>query len=89
MQVNPINNSGSVAGVTNQRDARAARVDAREDASFAQTDKLHSALQALPDIRESEVTRAKALVDQSNYPPMETIRRLANLLAIHLTRSVE
>jgi hypothetical protein len=36
-----------------------------------------------PDIRPDVVARARALVADPQYPPAETIRKIANLLAIN------
>ncbi len=56
-----------------------------EDARFARTDALHKAYSAVPDVRAEAVARAKALVASPSYPPPETIRKIANVLAEHLT----
>ncbi|MBL9137224.1 MAG: hypothetical protein JNK85_15230 [Verrucomicrobiales bacterium] len=55
-----------------------------EQVNFAQSAAVEQALQKTPEIRTEAVDRAKALVGSINYPPPETIRRLSNLLAMHL-----
>lgn len=55
-----------------------------EETNFAQSAAVEQALQKTPEIRTEAVDRARALAGQVNYPPPETIRRLSNLLAMHL-----
>ncbi|HEY1171413.1 MAG TPA: hypothetical protein VGH19_08605 [Verrucomicrobiae bacterium] len=37
-----------------------------------------------PDVRADVIARAKKLVADPAYPPTETIRKIANLLAVNL-----
>ena len=52
---------------------------------FASTERLERALKSTPDVRADEVARAKALIGQVDYPPMDTINKLSNLLAMNMT----
>jgi hypothetical protein len=54
----------------------------KADASFKQSESLNQTLDVLPPLRVGEVERAKGLVSSEHYPPLETMRRLARLLAI-------
>ena len=46
---------------------------------------LNQALHQTPDNRSGLVERAQMLAADSSYPPLETINRIANLLAVHLS----
>ena len=67
-----------------RRSGGAARVPARDEASFTTADAIHRVLRDAADVRPEEVARARALVDDRYYPPDETIRRIANLMAMHI-----
>jgi hypothetical protein len=84
MEVQPNHPAGGI----NQ--SPAVRAEARrlkeptEQVNFAQSAAVEQALQKSPEIRTDAVDRARSLVGNINYPPPETIRRLSNLLAMHL-----
>ena len=46
---------------------------------------LERALERRPDVRTERVEEAKNLVGQPSYPPQETIRKIASLLAMQLS----
>jgi len=48
---------------------------------------LDQALAEVPDVRPDAVERGKALVASVPYPPLETIHRIARLLAYELAKS--
>lgn len=52
---------------------------------FKATAALEQALRNTADVRPEAVERAKSLVGTPTYPPPETIRKLAHLLAIKIT----
>ena len=54
---------------------------------FDGADQLNQSLQATPEVRRETVDRAQQLIGDVNYPPPQTIRRLAALLAMHLDQS--
>ncbi|MHC1765490.1 MAG: hypothetical protein AB9869_14510 [Verrucomicrobiia bacterium] len=58
-----------------------------DSARFDAADELDRALRAEPEVRPGEVERAERLIGDVAYPPPETIRRLAVLLAMHLDDS--
>ena len=60
-----------------------------ENVAFNRAEALNKALDASPGARPEVVARARALVEDSNYPPPETIKRIANLLALHLDADSE
>ncbi len=84
MQVNPSGKSEPVNGV-NALTATRRSAPPAEEASFSRLDNLRLALDQTPAVRDTEVLRAKKLVGDVQYPPDETVRRIANLLAIHLS----
>jgi hypothetical protein len=57
---------------------------ATDTAQFDKTDGLDRSLKNTPDSRPEAVARAQQLIGDVTYPPRETIRRLAVLLAMHL-----
>jgi hypothetical protein len=69
--------------------ARAAPEPVRDNAAFNEVAKLKQALAATPDIRTAVVARAKSLLEDVNYPPMETIQKIGQLLAVHFSDSTE
>lgn len=59
---------------------------ATEDvASFPNATALNQALANTPDIRADKVARARELVNQSDYPPAEMVKKIGELLAGHLS----
>jgi hypothetical protein len=70
-------------GQTNPAKTRPAPL-ATDTAQFDGSEKLDRALQAAPDVRPEAVERAQRLIGDVEYPPRETIRRIAVLLAMHL-----
>ncbi|MCL5097772.1 MAG: hypothetical protein M1608_09670 [Candidatus Omnitrophica bacterium] len=88
MQVNPSNNLEPVIGITRPRLVREVRND-QDQVAFDRSESLNRALAQTPQVREAEVARAKSLVEQSTYPPIGTIRRIANLLAMKLGSDIE
>jgi hypothetical protein len=46
---------------------------------------LERALERRPDVRPDRVEEARNLVGQPTYPPRETIRKIASLLAMQLS----
>jgi hypothetical protein len=61
----------------------------RDRATFDEIAKLRQAMGSAPDIRPTVVARAKSLLGDVNYPPMETIQRIGELLAAHFSESPE
>ncbi len=55
-----------------------------EGAAFAKSQALNQTLSQLPDSRADEVAKGKQLTGISTYPPRETIKKIASLLATHV-----
>jgi hypothetical protein len=74
----------SVARVSNNTQTKASRpIDSDSDVSVFETSRaLEARLKDLPDVRADKVDNAKRLIGDPQYPPRETIRRIAALLAL-------
>jgi hypothetical protein len=84
MQVDPKFTTGAVTWVnTSQPVARKSRVDS-EHVNFSSADALNDDYRKVPEVRVDAVSKAKELVAQATYPPPETIKKIANLLAMQL-----
>ena len=92
MQINTNYHFSPVGGASGVKSAAAAAKPApapnpaAEDvASFPNVKALNEALAQAPAVRADQVARAKALVKQSDYPPAEMVKKMAELLAGHLS----
>ena len=64
-------------------------IERESDISAFETSKaLESQLSTLPDVREDKLERALELVGDPAYPPRETMKGLAALLAVHLKSDI-
>lgn len=81
INLNPqVGSVGKIAtGPVKPRDATPAADDVVLDESRA----LEARFSDAPEVRPDVVARARALVADPQYPPAETIRKIANLLAIN------
>lgn len=84
MEVQPNHAAGGINPTTTVRTEARRPKETTEQVNFAQSAAVEQALQKSPNVRTDAVERAKALVGNISYPPPETIRRLSNLLAMHL-----
>ena len=77
----------SVARVSTNTPAKASRpIDSDSDVSVFETSRaLEARLKDLPDVRADKVEDGKRLIGDPAYPPRETIRRIAALLALNET----
>lgn len=84
MQVNANLNAGLVARMS--KNGPGARVPTPADTgpSFQSSEALFQAVKQLPVARPEEVSRAKTLLADGNYPPKEAIRKISELLAMNL-----
>lgn len=55
-----------------------------DSATFDRAQALEQALQLTPAVRPENVDRARQLLSDVKYPPDETIRKIATLLAMNL-----
>jgi hypothetical protein len=62
---------------------------AADSVNFNRTAHLERMLRDEKDVRAEEVERALSLVGQVSYPPQQTIRRIAALLAIEMPQKSE
>ncbi len=85
MQVKPSGSSESISSLDLQSAARRTAQPAGDSWSSTSLDSIKVALDKTAEVRDAEVTRAKGLVDDPKYPPAETIRRISNLLAFHMS----
>ncbi len=85
MQINSNNYTGNVARVAYVSSNGKANAPKGDNVQFEQTAALERSLKETPDVRSDVVDRAKDLVSSPNYPPPEVIKRISNLLAIHLS----
>jgi hypothetical protein len=84
MQIDPKTTPTAVGWVdTSHPVARKARVES-DYVSFGSTEALEQDYQQVPRVRVEAVSRARELVAQATYPPPETLKRIANLLAMQL-----
>lgn len=74
-----------VAAASQPSPARS-RADVSPEAApvFEETRALEAALGETPDVRPEMVARGQALVGSVDYPPVETMQKLARLLALNL-----
>lgn len=64
------------------RPARRTAPAATDGGEFAGTEALKRALESTPEIRPEAVERGRALVGSNEFPPEQTLRRLARLFAL-------
>ena len=57
---------------------------APEAAAFDGARALDRSLSETPDVRADKVAAGRKLVEDTHYPPQETIKRIARLLAISI-----
>jgi hypothetical protein len=74
-----------VAAVPANKPAERPSKVAEDKAVFAEAAALERALEDTPDVRVEEVERAQRAVGEPDYPPRETLRKIANLLAIEFS----
>lgn len=86
MQIDPNARTNIVEGIatTPPQAARPLRKDAI--ASFHEAEILNQAIQELDEVRNEKIERALNLVGQVQWPPGDTIRRIASLLAAKMER---
>jgi hypothetical protein len=58
-------------------------------ATFRHSEELNEALQKEKEVRAEQVERAVNLVGQVKWPPTETVRRIASLLAMNIRHAAE
>jgi hypothetical protein len=89
MEIDANMNLGSVNGPSSAKRVASVIVPTPQDASFASSTALESALKSLPDVRPEAVANAKALIADPSYPSAGTINRMAGFLAGQLQSGFE
>jgi hypothetical protein len=86
MEIKLNSNIDSVARL-NHLQSKASRPVNQESAlsEFGESKALEARLDELPDVRSERVQHAQKLIGDPEFPPRETIQRLAALLAIEAT----
>ena len=83
MEIKLRTNIDSVARVENTQPKASRPIDADGEMSvFENSRALEARLKEFPDIRADKVAHGKRLVGDPEYPPRETMRQLAALLAL-------
>jgi hypothetical protein len=85
MEIKLHTNIDSVARVVTNTQPKASRpIDSDSDVSvFENSRALEARLAEFPEIRTAKVEHGKRLVGDPQYPPRETIRQIAALLAMN------
>jgi hypothetical protein len=87
VQINP--NNGLAAANSVSGPAKTVRRTVETDsAAFAHADELSQALDNQEDVRAVKVNNASALLKQSQWPPKETIQRMASFLATKISENM-
>ena len=89
MEINSNLNPGGLRQSSASTPSARAPLPVRDQVAFPAAAGLNQALQQTPDNRAAIVERAQMLAADPSYPPLETINRIANLLAIHLSKAEE
>lgn len=84
MQISPNSNTGPVPRTWWKALPPAPGGQGADTAQFDRAAALNRALADTPEGRPGEVERARELIGDVTYPPPETIKRIASLLALHL-----
>lgn len=89
MQIDPNARTNMVEGIATNPPPAARPLKKDAIASFHDAEILNQAIQKLDEVRNEEIERALNLVGQVQWPPGDTIRRIANLLAAKMGRPEE
>jgi len=82
MEIQPNLNAGKVNPLPAEP-AQVRRIEPTTDqAAFSGAAALEAAMQRLPEVRTDRVRDAAQLIGDPSYPPEQTMKRLANLLAM-------
>ncbi len=84
MQISPNSNSGPVNRTYWKAFPSAPGGHGVDTAQFDGAAALNRALADTPELRPEAVERARELIGDVTYPPPETIKRIASLLALNV-----
>ena len=85
MEINSNLNPGRVRSVSDKAPAARPSSPVENPTEFGGSARLNQAVRSTPESRAAVVERAKGLAADPSYPPLETINRIANLLALKLS----
>jgi hypothetical protein len=87
MQINPNSSPAPVAGAdTASKTVKRAATES-DSGAFSHVDALEKSMRDPEDVRTDVVKKAAALANQSQWPPTETIRQIANMMAITMEKN--
>lgn len=86
MQIDPRSTTGALSRVDTNHPTAEKRKIASDHATFEQAEALNDDYRREPDVRADVVTKAKELVSETQWPPPETIRKIASLLAMEIPK---
>lgn len=86
MQIDTRSTTGAVGRVDANHPATEKRKVALDHATFEQAEALNDDYRREPDVRADVVSKAKELVSETQWPPPETIRKIASLLAMEIPK---
>jgi hypothetical protein len=89
MQINPNSSSAPIGPSDNAAKTVKRAATEVDSAAFSHVDELEKSMRDQEDTRAEVVQKAAELTNQPQWPPSETIRRIANLLAISMGQSAE
>lgn len=75
-------NAGRLPAVGASKPAARATEAPGEKTDFRETAALQRALERTPDVRSDVVDQARRVVGEPDYPPRETLQKIATLLAL-------
>jgi hypothetical protein len=83
MEIQPNLNAAKVSPLPADRPTIRRSEPAADQVVFSDTAALEAAVQALPELRVEKLQEAMKAIGDPAYPPEETMRRMAHLLAMH------
>ncbi len=89
MQVNPSHQNEPVGQTELIRRSATAPRSVDDRASFERSAALNRSLSTTPEVRPEVVDRARRLIEDTSYPPVVAINKIANLLAMKLAEEPE
>lgn len=90
MEINPYHlNVGAAGGVSAYHGPSRSSDSVPANTDFKSSRALEKSVAGLPDMRPEAIARGLQLVGRVDYPPMETITKISNLLAMRIDQEAE
>jgi len=86
MQIDPNTRTNFLEGITPAKSSVPPPPKEEAAAAFHDSEALNQAIHDLDEVRTEKIERAMNLVGQVQWPPGDTIRRIAHLLAAKMRR---